>query len=541
MKSLLWVQWRETRIYLAVFVAWMLLAVCYGIGYEVGHKLRAAVGGFSGQAMLYSIFAAVFLAMRTAQGELSNGTIGFSASLPVSLRRIGAARIGTAAATLAIPILIAAAVLSFALIGGLIEQAAPRSIPCLKRLTERETAPLLTSLEQLWSVAIIAIFGGIELLLTLSLFGCWLRSQKQVGLLGAVMGLGTILAGGLLWMVERLPISQLIYGAILPQSLVIQWGHRDGVGSYTDHELAQCRWVSLVLAVPVLLIIGFLFTTQYGRLRNSAPVGTSRRGRWLPPAIWSYIPVRLSSRHAALIWLELRQSLPLVLWGFVFGCLITIFTVVTESQGLYSTSESLRSELPHSMAFVGLLWAAVVGSGLYSDELREDLGAFWRSRPISPTAWFWTKFIVGLVVVLSVLDGFTILAAWNAPRDTPTQGMSWSYILCFPLQHAWMYSLAVLGTCWLRKPVIGGFLAILGFGVVHMAITAFPATVELEPTNVYNSLLDAERAGKPDFMQRGYIFTYGTLAISIILIALLSLRLAKPLQPVNRWLSQSAS
>ena len=88
---------------------------------------RAVVGHFSGLALLYSLFAAVVLAMRTSHGERTDGTIAFSAALPISLRRMGTVRIVSAVATLAIPIVIAAGILSIALASGLVEQAEPRT------------------------------------------------------------------------------------------------------------------------------------------------------------------------------------------------------------------------------------------------------------------------------------------------------------------------------------------------------------------------------------------------------------------------------
>ena len=92
MKSLLWKQWHENKGYFAILMAWMILAVCYCIGYELGHRYRAVVGTFSGVAGFYTICAAVFIAMRTSQGEQAAGTLSFSTSLPVSVRRIATVR-----------------------------------------------------------------------------------------------------------------------------------------------------------------------------------------------------------------------------------------------------------------------------------------------------------------------------------------------------------------------------------------------------------------------------------------------------------------
>ncbi len=535
MNSLLWKQWRETRGILASFTAWMTIAVCYVIAYELGHHYRAVVGHFSGWALLYSLFAAVVLATRTSHGERTDGTIAFSAALPISMRRIGTARIVSAIAALGIPLLIAAGLLSIALASGLVEQAGPRLGRAYTQLPQRETAALPTSLEQLWSIAAIAIMGGVELLLLLSLLGCYLRSQAQTGMMGAVMALGSLIAGGALWFRDRNAWAQLTYGILLPQSLAIQWSYSDQPGDYTDHELAQYRWVAMGLSLLVLAIVGYLFIRRYGALRGSSTPVKRRRFRIAFPPILARIPIRLPGRLPAMIWLELRQSLPLAAFGFLLGVLMSIATVQMERQHGYSFGTSVLMDLPHSMFVVAMLWAIVVGSGLYSADLSTGLGAFWRSRPISPDLWFWTKFAVGLAAVVGVLDGATILISWRSPREAMTTGMSWAYVGCFPIIHALMYALAVLGTCWYRRPVIGGILAILGYTLLFVAITTFPMTNRLEPINVYNSLLWSERAGQVDFTQHGYPLVYGAQVVLVVLLALLSSRLARPLLPTSRW------
>ena len=403
------------------------------------------------------------------------------------------------------------------------------------QLPLRNTAALPTSIEQLWSVAAIAILGGVELLLLLSLLGYYLRSQAQVGLMGAVMALGSLIVAGALWFRDRNPQIQLIYGILLPQSLAIQWSYGDKLGGYTDHELAQYRWIAMGLSLPVLAIFGRLFITRYGLLRGSSIPVKRRRFRFALPPILARVPIRLPGRLPAMIWLELRQSMPLAACGFFLAVLMSIATVLIERQRGYSFGTSLLMDMPHSVFVVAMLWAIVVGSGVYSADLSSGLGAFWRSRPISPDLWFWTKFVVGLAAVVGVLDGATILISWKTPRETMTTGMSWAYVGCFPIIHALMYALAVLGTCLFRRPVIGGIVAILGYTLLHVAITTFPTTSRLEPVNVYNELLRAERSGQTDFTQHGYPLVYGILVVAIVLLAILSSRLARPLQPTSRW------
>ncbi len=41
---------------------------------------------------------------------------------------------------------------------------------------------------------------------------------------------------------------------------------------------------------------------------------------------------------------------------------------------------------------IGLLVALVVGIGMILTDVSPPLNTFWRSRPINPDLWFWTKF-----------------------------------------------------------------------------------------------------------------------------------------------------
>ena len=531
MRSLIWKQWRESRRLLILFCGWMVLTVTYSILYELGHGYRAVVGNFSSGAMLYTLIASIVLAVRVSQGERSEGTLSFTASLPVAIRRIATVRLAAATITLAIPVLIGAFILSLALVAGLVAQAEPRGMVDYVSLSTRGTASLSTSLEQLASVTAIAILGGVELMLILSLIGTWLRKQAHVGFLGAVLALGSMIAAGVFWYGDTKPVSQMVYGAVMPQSLVIHWGYGDETGGYTDHELASYRWISLALAVPFLAFIAKLFVNRYGSQTARKPQAKPRRFRLSLPTMATSLLPRLPNRLAAMVWLELRQSVPLAAYGLAFAFLMTGLEVVTGNRHVHGFGTSFRMELPSSMFVVGMLWSVVVGSGLYSQDLGQKLGNFWRSRPISTAMWFWCKYVVGLLAVLIVLDGTTALISWTAPRETPTSGMSWAYIGCFPVVHVLMYSLAVLGTCIFRRAVIGGILAVVVFFAATAIVTAFPSTMHLEPINIYNDLLRSERDASIDFRQHGYPLVYGTLAVTAFLSALLAHWFAMRVQP----------
>jgi hypothetical protein len=73
------------------------------------------------------------------------------------------------------------------------------------------------------------------------------------------------------------------------------------------------------LSLPVLAIIGHLFITRYGALRGSSTPVKRRRFRIALPPILARIPIRLPGRLPAMIWLELRQSMPLAAFGLLLA------------------------------------------------------------------------------------------------------------------------------------------------------------------------------------------------------------------------------
>lgn len=527
MKSLIWKQWRESRFHFVVFCAWMLLAALYAVAYELGHHYRAVVGSFSSSAMLFSTVAAIVLAARAAQGERTDRTLSFTTSIPVSIRLVATVRIVGAILTLAIPIAIGALIIAIALAVGWLEQATPRPIPAeYIQMPQRPVAAASIALEQLASVSCIAFLGGVELLVILSLCGLYLRSQARVGGLGAVVALVFLAIAEPIWTGStRWPLGQLLYGIALPQSLVVHWGYGDATGSYADHELAQYRWWSLMLALPLLAWIAWGYVVRYGKVGAVDRVDKLSRARFALPNLLSKVAIPLPTRWAALLWLELRQSLPLACYGLILAILVTV--VGKLGQTGTGWVEAVRGELPHSVFFVGILWAIVVGSSLYSTDLGAKVGSFRRSRPIPHTMWFWNKFFIGLAAMLLVMDGTTILVSWTAPQPSLLSGMSYTYIACMPLFHALFYSLAVMGTCLFRRPLIGGVLAILSYSAVSIALTTFPGTMQLEPISVYNDLLRAERAGVIDFTQHGYPLVYGMLLAMAAIFSLVSLRVAR--------------
>lgn len=408
-RNLIWKQCHENKRYFAIFMIWMLLAVCYCVGYEMGYEFRAGVGHFSSLLWMYGTVASLFLAMSVSQDEHSTGSFGFTSSLPNKMFQTALTRVTVAGLVLVIPMLVAALILMMSYSLGLIEQAMPRVSDPYVEISDRPTAPLSTTLSQLGTVTAISVMAATEMFLLLSLAGCWLRTRKSVGLLGAVLAMFFLTITDSLWTANQPSRFTLISGTLIPQSLVVHWGYGTETGSYTDHQIAPAPFAPLLLSLPVICTLAWMFAKQYGRIRKPSTLRTGLVSVVRLPSIRSRLNFRWPARWCALVWADLRQSFPIAFYGLLFALLLALPSSFQETGYAHST---FFSEFPNTMWFMAILWGVVVGSSLFSSELSSPLGSFWRSRPISHTSWFLCKYLIGLVVVLVVLDGFTILVSW---------------------------------------------------------------------------------------------------------------------------------
>jgi hypothetical protein len=515
-------EWRERRMSFAVCGGWMLACALYVVAYEWTHEFRAPVASFYGCSHLYALFAAVFLAMRTALGEPSLGVQQFSLSLPVSRSRLAWVRLAGGAATLVVPIVVAAVVVTLFIASGFIENAALRLTGGQLRLPDRSSMSAADATGLLWTVAAVAIASGLQLFLVLSVWGARRSSEAQIGFAGAVLALGWTLLPGARMMSDS--VSGWI-GSLLPASLIVHYSYSTENGSYGDLDIARPLWMPLAINTVLLLFLAWWFTRRFG---SRTVLHSERRAvrwrRW--PAVWSRVPLPLVHPVVALVWINLRQSVPLAIAGLFVAVLITL-SQISE----FETGQNFRSQLPSSTWFVATLWGAIVGVGIFAAELQADLGSFWRSRPITVGGWFWCKFVTGLLAVLVVLDGTTAVVSWGTPVGNTT-GLSWAYLACMPMVHATLYALAVLGICLTRRPILGATLAIAGYFVTSTVLTSIFGE-HWDPIHIHNCLLGDEMQGALDLAQHGYPLVYGLLGVIIALSAWLALRAIRA--PEQRW------
>ena len=135
----------------------------------------------------------------------------------------------------------------------------------------------------------------------------------------------------------------------------------------------------------------------------------------------------------------------------------------------------------------GVVVALVVGVGTFVSEVQPGLMTFWRSRPISPSKWFWTKYLTGLAAVLLFLLVPILLfcvAAWTLGGEVLPNGEPfgrsrvgpWPLLWAFASVTCLAYSIAVCLTCLVRQAVYAGILS-LGLLLVAFSITSFVAFI----------------------------------------------------------------
>jgi len=514
-----WVEWRQRRMTFLVCVAWMVGAAVYAVAYNASHAFRAPVASLFASGLLYGLFVPIFLAMRTSLGETTDGTRAFGDALPVSVRNRAWVRLLGGAATLVVPIAVAAVLISVCLATGWVEQALPRGAPGPTYVDHLQRASLIASgaVGQCWEVAAVVACSSTTLYLVLCLLGTTLRVESHAGFAGA--------AGAAAWMLgyalptslkeAGIPWHDVLYG-LLPQALIMNHSYGTTRGGYGDLYFEAPLLLPLAVNLVLQIALAAWFVHRYS-VRQ--PQRVRAAGKPARPMVWQRFAWPLPTRSLALVWLTMRQALPMALPGLVIVCLMTPFQIGYAADS--TVASRLVDAMPSSTWFVGIIWAAVVGSGIFAGELDAKLGDFWRAAPIRPGQLFAIKFIAGLIVVLLVLDATTIAVCWQSLRWGDYHSMNWPYIAVFLPLHATIYAIAVAWTCWLRRPVVGGIAAVCTFFVVNIGLDLSIVTRPFDPIEVYGNLA---LHGPMDFGMHGFPLVMTLMALTLVTAAWMGCR-----------------
>ncbi|QDU49133.1 hypothetical protein [Gimesia panareensis] len=541
LKSLIWKEWQERKWTFLVCLIWILTGVVYVVCYESITGCRTAATRYCTICLVYSVFMSVFLSMRVSLSEVTNETLAFSRSLPVPLSRIAAVRLGVGLCSLLVPILLGALILILPLAGGMLEQVPGRAnanasgsdIMTISGVdvTLRTSLSAGIAVGLLIKLTCISLVQAGALFLLLCVAGARRRSEVTLGLLGTVIAcVWFILVPLRVFFGPQFHFLHEWIGSIFPQSLVVFFTYSSENATWNDLYLANRVWLPLLLNLLLQVGLIFWFLRRYGTQNRVSISG--RFQFWKMPPLFSLISTPLPRPLFSLIWINMRQSVPLALAGLCLACFLVLMETGSNLFYSWNSWEAFRHQLPGSMHTLGLLWATVVGAGVIGAELAPGLGHFWRSRPISVRSWFWLKYLIGLLAVLIVLDGTTIYVSWDTlfmsaeekMRYSLTSILSWTYLACVPLLHAMLYSLAVLGVCWWKKPVRGAVVAAVVFFMTSLLMESIPGVSNYEPLNVFNNLAQAERKGIFDLSLHHFPLVFGVITGITLGAALLAFR-----------------
>ena len=287
-------------------------------------------------------------------------------------------------------------------------------------------------------------------------------------------------------------------------------------GEFLNH--GQLIFVVMAAFVQAVTVLGLLAMAayRYGR-QPLIKLDSLPKFDWDIERGGNLLPAPLKSERAALFWMQFRQSVPVVIAGLVIFSLVW---GVNQSQHSFSRFDMFETLGP----FIGCVLALLIGIGSFVHELEPQLYTFWRSRPISPTRWFWLKYFAGAIVVIGCFD--LPLLALARITNPPSGDFG---VELFPiLLHLFVYSFSVLAACAIRHPVYSPILAVCGM----LAFLFGPEAIQLS-LKVNISFLGAISFFElwRDFIFARYTQTYHLLPLLVAILLMV------PIILFTSWLS----
>ena len=477
-QSLAWKEWHEHKWKLLsltiVLCAVNFLCMINGIDWQgVTESLMA-------MTLCCSIPLAVFVGASTAASERARHTLAYMHAQPTSLRPVAAFKLLAGLLTVSIPI-------------------------CLTYMFDFACFAIAGD-GQIPSHSSHIIFNS-PFNFDVPYFNWYLEGSLAISLISASIFLWTAACGvnrsdevsAAAWGVLAMVICWTVVG-LTASNLDARWLKEDGYwiansfkaslpgGVATIGNSDAWRKAPTVLGVPTPIAAGILvhaglaywFTTRFGRNAESL-VRSQRAVRklankpyWLGPP--SHNPL------TAIVWKQAREVAPLGIAGLAFVVGIVCLVVVTRGADIGIRAISQFSA--GATVTVGILVALVAGIGTMLYDTNPKLNTFWRSRPINPDLWFWTKFVTGLVVIFSTLYIPVLLFALavDGPEYVTTL-LSDRESMLFPAITVGLYIAAVTMTALVRHAV---YAAILSIAILYLG----PLLVETGSTLFHRYFLD---------------------------------------------------
>lgn len=421
LRKLAWKEYQELKWGILGAVA-IVLAI--PLSY-VFRDLSTALMGIMMALVVYAPLAGVFFGMRAAAGERTNRSAGFIASLPVSHALLGAMRLGCSSLAALIPLVI---------LGGL----ALILIPFTDVSTRNAAVPLA-------SIFAFVVLSTIVSIAIVARAGLGQPSEIRAG----VIGFAALVCVYIFSVLVMITVDALV-------------GPLQSDGHYVALTTLICLSLEFLLGITVAVV----FVAQYSGALGPFLEPTLKQGLF---SNWRFNFLTPSLR--ALLDKAVREM------GMIgFGVLIASvalsflggFLGLAHQDGRITWMDMFFGGLPVILFIGGFALAVLIGVGAVIGDVQPGVNTFWRSRPISPHAWYWTKYIVGLVtMLLAVAIPELLIAGSQHSFITETRGVAWWWLV-------WncTFSFALTATCLVRQPGYAAILAVGGVSVLYAMLEA---------------------------------------------------------------------
>lgn len=428
--ALCWKEYRELR--------WNVLAMV-GIGiapplYVFAREREATFFWVTLMLAVYAVIGGICFGMWAAAGERANRSASFVHSLPISPVVVGGIKLLIMTIAAFVPIL------AISLVGIALK-------PFVQAPLNQVQAPNA-------GFMVVSTFAiGIHIALATATFGLGQRTEllaAGIGILAlAIWGICSICAAGLFQLYQWEGAGLLVF--LGPPIYLF----------FTPAESQASSWSPLPwIPLTVIAILGLAgtFIVRYGAaIRPLQSRQKQRAGAW--------ISSQFASPAASMVVKQLCETTPLVL--LVLGSAILL------SVG-FGTAESLLNPKGTSwlvdvgrlfVIFIflgGFLLSLLLGVVAFAGDLEPKLNTFWRSRPISPTLWFWSKYLIALSSLVLAIVLPALICFWLLERFGTRAGFQSSeslVILFVVLGWFGIFSAGVVSTCIIRRPLHSGLLA----------------------------------------------------------------------------------
>ena len=442
--TMIWKEWLGLRWKLAALGAIPLGMLAAVLMYDATFIAQGLVSVVIG----YGAVAPIFLAMHATAEERSSGTLDFVRGLPVSLVQLGLVRVLATLAVLLAPLIVT----------GVIVYGVASFLSWCNPETHFEMGVRGLALGP--AIALF-IASGMTVTASLYLWTTALAMNQPSELRAGVIGIANLVVWGAFTILIVAQSENSSANSILLQVIT-------ALGPFATLIIFDPRTPTnglitigtMQLAMACVLVT--IAACRYGILE---------RRRWMGG-------LQLSNPNRALWWMQWRQARPLAVAGlaivFIFGAAL---------------AQRSRNEFYDLSIYFGGVWAIVVGATMFSGDLEPHLVAFWRSRPIDPSAWFRTRYLTGAI---SVLICFGLPMIWLAHIHYAFRTDDFlAYMVCLPSLHLAVYSLTVAISCLVRQVVYAGILS--------MAATLFLVVLPMiVPKRGLLSAIDIEALIYPD-------------------------------------------